>query len=230
MHFVKELFNDSITDKTHKKFIRYSRGGFIVLLLEVSKPSNLVKVSSSFHIADEMISFLSEIIQDEILVKGTITHNKDIDFDFDKFKIEILDKKLNNGIYKYKFSQPINLSEKIDFLNVHKTLLNFKTENFSLSMKSSFPKPSKEIECGFVKAKFPFEFFEKFRENFLFDVENKKFKKIKVECYATIDDIVIPKNIKDYSKAREEAKKKGKLKRTLEVDDIKTQKEISFLV
>jgi hypothetical protein len=63
----------------------------------------------------------------------------------------------------------------------------------------------------------------------LFDINVDSFKKIEVNNDFIITDIILPKNEKDFAKMRENAERKGKVVRTLKIDDKVEKKEVEFV-
>jgi hypothetical protein len=86
------------------------------------------------------------------------------------------------------------------------------------------PKPGGKIKEDFCKAVMPAGLLNEFVW------ETKDFKKAIIKHVFIINELLVPKEYEnDYSQARVMAKRKGKLKRTIEFDGKKIEKEAEFV-
>ena len=70
------------------------------------------------------------------------------------------------------------------------------------------------------------KYYEKAKEEFFWDLPNGK--KISVEHNFIIENIIQPKDEKDFARIRELAKRKGKIIRKATIDGEESTKEINF--
>ncbi len=219
MHYIKDIFEGKETEHAHKKFIRYSKGNFTgpIITLKVMKKG--IKVHSSFHIIDELLHLMAGHLKDrEIMVKGTLSWNKDLSPDLEKSGIKYMKVTKSRGIFKYILNNNIILSNFLENLGDYNILLSFKEEDISLSTKNTFPKPNKEISKDFCKSLFPQNLAKKVLSDFAFDIKDLKgVKEIQIEHDIIINDIHLPKG-EPFEIARKLAKREGILKRTVTVN------------
>ena len=231
MHYIKDIFEENITEHAHDKFVRYSKGNFVGPLLNMRIVGSNIKFNGSFHYVDELLFFIAEILGDkEIHVKGSLVWNKDLAPELAELGIKYSKVTKSRGIFKYILDNDIHMQEFMNKMGKYNILLNVKDENLSMVTKSSFPKPSKEFSSDFCKCTFPKEYLDKIFSNFCFDIKNTAIKKVQLRHEIEVDDIQVP-NIDNFEEARKLAKRIGKLRRYVSVNDgPEEMKEISFKV
>ena len=232
MNFIKKIFENKIDETVHLQFERYSRGTFEDrALVEIDKTKNHVKIKTSFEFANEFVSFLASKIKDNSHVSGVIiTNNKELQ---DKVKFEIAGVSQFAGIKKLQVATDISKEDLLDALKQFPHalfLLTFNTEYGSLTTKQKSPKSPKPGADKEAKADFcTFKTEDiNFYKEFLFDYD-KNFTKAKIKHTLFIEELVVPKEYANNpALARVNAKRKGKIKRIVDIDGTTFEKEIKF--
>lgn len=232
MNFIKKLFENKIDESVHHQFERYSKGTFEdKALVEIDKTKNNLKIKTSFEFANEFVLFLASKIKDTAHVSGVIiTNNKEFK---DKVKFEIADVTQFAGIKKFQIATDTSKDDLLDAMNKFPNalfLLTFNTNYGSLTTKQKSPKsakagPDKEAKADFCT--FKTEDINFYKE-FLFDY-GKDFLKAKIKHTFIIEELVVPREYaNDPALARVKAKRKGKIKRIIDIDGSASEKEIKF--
>lgn len=234
--FIKKIFNGKRDSWTHVQFQRFSRGEFKDRAILVIKNLNgKYSISSTPEYANEMVFSLAEKNRnDKIKVNGSIFSTKDL-----KNELNFSSLKQFMGIKQYKIDNEMTGNQILEVCEKYpKSFIafSFKTKNDELKIKDKAPKsakPSNKAEeapkIDFCKLKTSDK---KLVEDFVFDDEIKEnWKKIEIKHDFLITDIIIPdelKNEKDFAKIRENADRKGKIVREIDIDGKKIRKEIDF--
>ena len=229
MHFIKSIFEDKTDDETHKKLVRYSKGVFEGPKIKLKIVGKNVKINSSFHYVDEFYTFIfKKIMTSKIDISGSVIFNEDISNKIEELGLVVEQKVSSRGIYKIKFSGNIGIDE-LKELKKYKILFNYSSDDFSIKVKNSYPKPNKEFTYDFCKFGFSKEFLDCFLEEFLFDLENLE-KEVLIEHKIEVFDVELPKKITDFETARLEAVRIGKVTREVFVDGLKKTTQKDFKV
>ena len=215
MHYLKEIYEGRLdSDHARRKFIRYSKGEFVGPKVNLAVKGKTLKLKTSFHCVDEVLKLAAERVGDKkVHVKGKIIWNESLDSRFESVGASYSKLTKSMGLYKYVLDNEVNLKSFLEAFWDYKLLLSFNTEEVKVKSKSDFPKPHKEIVSDFCKADFPLDMKERVLDLFAFDVEEDNIKTFNVRHDIIVDEVVMPQNITDYKKAREEAKRVGKIKR-----------------
>lgn len=231
MHYIKDLFKNKKTEHAHKKFIRYSKGNFTGPLIKIRVSKKNIRLNGSFHITNEILMLMGEALGDrEISVKGNLSWNKDLSPDLEKTGIKYLKVVKSRGIFNYKLENVVKLKDMVKNLIEYYLLINFKTDDYSLTTKPKYPKPNKEISKDFCKSVFPATMTDKILSEFAWDVKEEKIKEIMIEHSIIVDDIQMP-DTDDFDEIRRLAKRCGTLKRTVTVNkDEPVVTEIKFCI
>lgn len=217
MHYIKDLFEGKETEHAHEKFIRYSKGNFTGPLINIKISKSSIKLNSSFHLVDEILTLMADHHgNEEIEIKGTLSWNKDLAPDLAKIGIKYLKVVKARGIFNYTLLNTVKFKEFVDNLGDYYILINFKTDESKLSTKPKLPKPNKEITADFCKTIFPGSMAKRILGEFAFDVP-KTAKDIKIRHEIVIEDIDLPQ-VSSFDEARRLAKRIGKLKRYISID------------
>lgn len=242
MHFIKEiiLLGQKISEETHEKFTRYGRGEFDGPSISIKKLGNLLKINGSI----DYINIIGEIIlknskQSHFSISGKIFSKDDrISSELEKGEIKILKygKKLGTSAFDLNGTYP---SEKIlkiyeNFGNKAHILLNLKSKDrkWSLKSKKNLPKLGSNNE-NFFSATLGIEALPYIDNEILFDDVGKKVfnDEIKISHKYLIQELLIPDEYENnFKEARVHAKRKGIIRRFIEIDRVKKEKEINFEV
>jgi hypothetical protein len=117
--------------------------------------------------------------------------------------------------------------EKVSYF----TLLDLEGDGFKLKIKKKLPKPGKDadkIDNKFCQFEADNRFYSVIKEDLFWDMPEAK--KINISHKIIIEQIILPKEEKDYAKIRELAKRKGKLIRNAIVDGKELSKELDLEV
>ena len=104
-------------------------------------------------------------------------------------------------------------------------------EGFKLKIKKKLPKPGKsekKIDNGFCQLEADEKYYSKIKEDFFWDMPETK--KISISHEIIVNEVVMPKDEKDFAKIREIAKRKGKIIRNGKIDDKEIISEKEFVV
>lgn len=231
MHYIKDIFEDTPTQHSHDKFIRYSKGVFVGPLINIKFTKTNVKISASFHFVDELLVLATKVLGNkDIFVKGSIVWNEDLSPKLATFGIKYSKVSKSRGIYKYQLENEVRFKDFIDSMRNYNILLTMKTDEVSVSTKSSFPKPNKEFGADFCKAIFPKSMAKEILAEFCFDVKEKAPKDVRITHTLEVNDIILPKDAPNFEVARREAKRVGLIKREVTVDGKQTLTEKEFSV
>lgn len=231
MHYVKDIFQDKVTEHAHNKFVRYSKGDFVGPLITVKKTKANIKIAASFHFVDELLILISKTLKNQTVhIKGTLVWNEDLSEKLSKLGIKYSKVTKSRGIFKYVLENDVNITDFVDAMNDYHLLVTIKHEEVSLTTKSSFPKPNKEFTGDFCKATFPVSMEKTILEEFAFDVKEPKLKQVQIKHRILVDDIVLPEDTSDFEVARREAKRVGEIERSVSVnggDPVITKKKFN---
>lgn len=245
MNFIKNAIDGKQDEMTHKQFRRFGKGVFNKKgMLQIKRTKIGFSIKSSFEYLDGFLFFISENLNKEVEVSGTIQGNSDLEGKSAKFGLSGEKKnamgvkkfKLNNGMLSSGRLKEMLVDFKDEFL-----LLSVSAQGMSLISKEGLPKPGKndkdEKEGGKeAKDKIDFckiecednDFSRKLIKELLFDVD-KDFKNAIVKHSFIIDGFDIPKEYSnDFAKSRLYAWRIGKIKRELDIDGYVTIKEFDF--
>lgn len=225
MHYIRDVFTKTPTEHAHNKFVRYSKGEFVGPLMKVKFMSKNIKLYGSFHFVDELLMLLADYLGNKVIhVKGTLVWNEDLAPQLAKLGIKYSKVTKSRGIFKYVLDNDVHFKDFVETLSKFNLLVNIKTDEISLVTKTSFPKPNKEFSKDFCKATFPLELADRIKDEFFFDVKDKKIKEVEVKHSIVIDDIHLPKDYTDFEEARQNAKREGKVTREIELNKKETIK------
>lgn len=226
---MKEIFQKNYTQHAHDKLVRYSKGEFTGPLIKAKFTSNSVKLYTSFHFIDEILILLANHLGNvKVKIKGSLIWNKDLSKDLQQLGIMYSKVSKARGIFKYTLDNEVLLKDFVDLFSTYNLLVNFKYENVSVAMKSSLPKPNKEITADFCKLTLPKEMETILREEFLFDIK-EKCKEVEISHKIIVDDIILPpEEDLDFEMKRRLAKRKGTLYRKIIIDNKDTLSQVNF--
>ena len=159
------------------------------------------------------------------IVKGAIVTTLDININFKE-------KKQFQGVKRYIIEKDMSGKEILKLLQEYPKAffgLTFNSEKSKLRIKPKAPKSGKP---GKGNDKPKTNFCKLVTENsdvgpaFVFETPN--FKNAVIEHTYFIDDIIKPSGETDYAKIREMAKRKGRIKRSAEIDNKTYNSELEF--
>lgn len=226
--FIRKIFQNKQDNSVHRHFIRFGKGNYgMRAVMNVAKQKDKIKISSTFEYANDLVEFILSILN-SVKVSGII---------LSKTEVPGLTGRKKSGLFNYEIDREMKKEELKKILgSCYFVLLDCSMSGIELKTKKKLPKPGKGSE-GKINDKFCVmtlenKYFQKFHEEFLFDIPSE-FKKARIEHTYDIRDIVIPDELKksnDFAKMREEAKRKGKLIRKIIIDKKKKISEKEMIV
>lgn len=224
--FIKKIFQNNADESVHRQFIRFGKGIFEKRAVINVKKSTNIEISTSSDFANDLVLFICDLAGN-INAEGIVLSRE---------QISEFNSKKKKELFSHDIKKKFNSDELKKIAgSSYASLLDCSAEGILLKIKKKLQKPSKKKEAK-VDEKFCIlsldrKYFQKFHDEFLFDLANE-FKKVHIEHKYIINEIIIPKEFekeKDFEKVRQLAKKKGKLIRKIVVDGKESEKEIDFL-
>lgn len=236
MHFIKEIIQgDPDQEHIHLRFKRYGRGEFAGPSIGIKEKSGFLKINAS----DGYAEALGEILAGEDCVfefSGNIISRDDLTDFLEGQKIEIEKAAKKKGVNNYTVkanasSQTLRgLYEKLKGALVFLDIKSAGGKEF-LKTKKKPPKPGSGADAKFCSAVLESSKKEELIEKICFDLDKKDFREASILHTYVIEDLAVPEEYKkDPAKARIHAKRKGTLKRMIEVDGVKRENEYDLLV
>tara|TARA_Y100000310_G_scaffold335401_1_gene417373 strand:- start:1048 stop:1746 length:699 start_codon:yes stop_codon:yes gene_type:complete len=230
MNFVKKVFNGEIDESVHTQFTRFGKGDYKGRFPLSIWKTKKVKIRTSFEFANDLFSLCSKFGGGK--VSGLVLSKKEISNVMKENNIQGNSEEKRSGLY-YQNNIPEQELEKEQLIelgeNAYFVLLDIEGEDFKLKTKKKLPKPGKsegKIDDKFCQLEADEKYYSKIKEDFFWDMPDSK--KINVKHEVIINELILPKDEKDFAKIRELAKRKGKIIRKAVIDDKETEKEIDF--
>ncbi|NHJ24340.1 MAG: hypothetical protein EAX89_07175 [Candidatus Lokiarchaeota archaeon] len=260
MHFLKRIIETPILEdptqnymEVHRHFYRYSKGIFIGPALKISQSKTKITLKGSHEYEDLIQELVVRSIKDQLIqfeIKGTLITGSDpsnlissLGFNWDikrstgqtkNYKATILDRTNRDQLLK-----AIETLRKNSYLLIS---LNVNA-NCKITTKKNIPQPSKKkIEDDDINQRIQFctgylvnsennleILIEEALPDFRSEIPND-WKSITILNNYKITDIILPTNIQDSRLLRIMAIRKGKLIRTVEIDNEVIEKQYSFVV
>ncbi len=231
--FIKKIFEGKTDDLVHVQFQKFSRGEFknkAVILYSQSKGK--YTLSTTYEYANEFVRALAEKLGDnKTKITGVIVSTRDL-----KGEVNFVSIKQFAGVKQYIIDGEMSGKEIINLCNklpIASFSLSFKVGDTELKIKPKAPisgKPSTKADAG-PKADFCklYAMNKDIIKAFVFDTEiNDLTKKAEINNTYVINDIILPKGETDPLKIRTLAVRKGKIIRTVKIDDKIVTKEHDF--
>lgn len=229
MHYLRQVVSGGVDEWVHDRFIRYGKGAFDGPVISAEKKGKAVKVSASWEYATSLLGLFSSL-EGGIQVKGMVFAKRNLSGELKDFlKIS---KEKKGKLYSAEVSGEIEaeaLKGLLLMIPDASILLDATHGKSRLKCKKKLPKPGSGQDDSFASAQLEERLFPLLREEFFFDVEGE-FGKIRVSHKYRIDELVPPDGVSDSARIRLEAKRKGTLTRTVEVDGISSTKAYPLLV
>ena len=215
--FIKKIFEGNADEQVHRQFVRFSRGSFLGRAALNLVKKDRIKLGGSFEFANDFVNLASEL--GDARFSGIILNRSEVS--------DLGAVKKKNSLSEYNV-QDIS-SEKIkEIKNSYSMLLDADGQGFSLKMKKKLPKPGKsgelKIDDKFCILEADLRYWDKIKDFFMLpDCSRAKISHVYI-----IDEVVVDRNEKDFSKMRESARKRGKIVRKMIVDGQEIREEKSF--
>lgn len=229
MDHIKELMTgDQSQDHVHQKFVKYSKGAFSGPMLSIKKTGVNLKVNGSYDYADAVAGVILKNSPGTIKASGNVYSRTEIKTPYStKAK-----KKLGVCITEIKAEADASALKSLYEQSKDATfLIDIEAAGAKMKAKKKPPKPGSGSDDQFFAATIPGTMIDAVMKDILFDVQNKNFKEANISHAYQINEIVIPEEYKkDAAKARTMAKRKGTLKRRVEIDGVATETEKELMV
>ncbi len=229
MHYIRDIFENKENDHAHSKFVRYSKGIFTGPMLTLKFEKSQVKVSTSFHLVDELLFFIAQKIGDcELDVRGSLSWNKDLGLELERNGIKYLKASKSRGIFKYELKNKVKFKSFVETFINYNLFISFEVNDIKFTCKDKAPKASDEVVADFCKLKIPYEYVDSFMKDFCFDIKDKSLKNIEISNGIEINDIIFPAGKLSFEDIRRLSKRKGKIIRKIIInkkDETKHEKE-----
>ncbi|MBU2616526.1 MAG: hypothetical protein KKB79_00925 [Nanoarchaeota archaeon] len=233
MNFIKKIVDKNFDESVHHQFQKFSKGEFHNrAVIDVKKSSKKYTIATSAEFANGLVRTVAEILgEGKTNITGAIVSTTDL-----KGEIEFKEIKQFQGVKKYLMDTEMSGTKIISLLDkLPKAFfaLSFEVGDTKLKIKPKAPKSGKPGSKGEDRPKADFckivTTDKGLVDDFLFDVGD--FSKVSVNHTFLIEDIVISDELKktgDFTRMREEAKRKGRILRIIYVDGKESQSEFEF--
>jgi hypothetical protein len=260
MHFLTELIKTPILqDPTknhmniHRHFYRYSKGDFIGPALKISKTSAKITLKGTHEYEDLILELVGKSIsntESDFEIKGKLITGSDLQGTITNLGLNWVLKKSTGQTKNYKADilDQINKKQLLQAVDTFREnsylLLSFAVNpNCKATTKKNIPQPSKKkVDEDDVNKRIQFcngvlsnteanlkMVLDSAIPDFTSEIPNKWKSLIILNNYK-INEIELPKNIKDSRLLRIMAIRKGKMFRSIDIDGELIEKQYSFTV
>lgn len=233
---IKKILQKQITPDVHRVFVRYSVGEFEKEPFKIKKEKERYLVKAGFEYLNFFHQFLSRNLKSkEITIEGAIESIKNLASSLKEKGLVFSEKKRfgkpgKKFIFKkQKIPFPTYLKIIKEFFGEY-LLLEVKTEEASLKLKSLTTPKLGQLTENFITLELSPSLFLSFKEDYLFDI-GEEFKEAVIKHWYFIEEISVDENLlkTNPEKARKEAKRKGRILREIYLNGKKFKKyEIKF--
>lgn len=217
--FIKKLFENKADEACHAQFTRFGKGTYPGRAAIAFQKSANLKLKGSYEYANDFVNLVLDLGPAKF--SGIIMSREDLGFDNCKKK---------PGVFVYEVENVDHNKIKEIFPKSYCLLLDAIGPGIDLKTKKKLPKPGKsgdaKIDDGFTVLNTDLKNLHKIKEAFLWDTPDCK--KCKAKHVYEITNLIMPKDEKDFEKIRLMTKRKGKIKRILEIDGKEEVKEKEF--
>ncbi|MFW9771464.1 MAG: hypothetical protein ACFFFB_00585 [Candidatus Heimdallarchaeota archaeon] len=260
MHFIKKIIETPILENPaknqmfiHRHFYRYSRGDFTGPALKISKTSAKITLKGSHEYEDLILELVTRSIpnSDEVFeIKGNLITGSDIQEQLSQLGLS-WNLKMSTGKtknFKSDIKERIKKEKLLEIIDPLRTnsylLLSFNINpNCKITTKKNIPQPSKKkIEEDDVNQRIQFctgylnntnknvnYILDSALSDFISEIPDK-WKVILILNNYKINDIILPKDVKDSRILRIIAIRKGILMRSIEIDGDLIEKQYNIVV
>ena len=258
MHFLRKVvesphLEDPAKDhiNVHRHFYRYSKGEFSGPTLKITKTNTRTTLRGSFEYEDLIQEIVtSTIFEDEIEIKGVLITGIDSSELIRSLGLDWNLKKSTGKTKNYKaiINDIVKKDILIDIIEMFREtgylLVSFNLNAIcKVTTKNRIPQPSKKkADDSEINKRIQFctgvinpkdKNIDLIVDNALLDFKSEipeKWKNITIRNFYKIEEIIIPKDVKDTRMLRILATRKGKLIRSLDIDGEIREKQYSVVV
>jgi hypothetical protein len=258
MHFLKKIIESPILEDpakqhidVHRHFYKYSKGEFIGPALKITKTNTRITLKGTHEYEDLILeSVVNTLSEEEVQIKGILISGNDISDLITSLGFDWMLKKSTSQTQNYKAkilstTDKETLLESIEaFRKTSYYLISFNVSpTCKVTTKNRIPQPSqKKVEEDDVSKRI------QFCTGVLNNTENnlrtvldlvlsdfkaelpEKWKTITITNNYRITDIILPEDVDNWGLKRILAIRKGKLIRSLDIDQEIIEKQYNFVV
>jgi len=228
---IAKIFSGEFDSEVHSDFVKFSRGVFENrYLLEGKKQKDKWGVKTSSEFANFLVRRCLEKFGGRFDFKGAIIYTKNIK---EELGFDVENVKSYMGIKQFLINTAISSEDILGLMEKYPKAfyaLSFSGNGFELKIKAKPPKSGKPGKKGEDEPKADFCSLKTSDPEIIKDLffDFSSFKEIRIKHTLEIRDIEIPKNYKTPEEMRELAKRKGVVKRFIDVDGQKKVSEKEF--
>jgi hypothetical protein len=230
MNFLKYMCNGQEHPLSRKKFRRFGLGTYEREEFIMKVTGKNITIQSGFDFGDVLFGIMARLVKEPVELSGAvITKDKSVSGKIEEAGLTIVSQRAGKYVVKGTVDAS-KLSDLFEEFKDYLVLFNLKSGNYTLKVKPSPPKPGSMKE-KFATGRFELGDLDLLKQEFLFDIDVDKFKKILIKSRFIIENIETPKEFEnDAVKARLNAIRNGKIIRDIDVDGNVTTTEHKFSV
>ncbi len=232
MNIIKNIFEGNVTEEDHGEFVKFGKGVFDCrYLIEARKQKHSWAIKTGPEFVNSIVKMCLQKASEEVEVSGVIVSTfkiEDSDLPIERVKqfMGVKQAMINAKIAPAKILAAMEKYRRAFFA------LSFSAPFCQLKVKAKAPKNAKPKAAGEKEPKAEFCSLKtsdaSIVKDILFDIP--EFKEVKIKHSIAINEIMLPRGVSDPVQLRELSKRKGVLKREIEVDGRKSVKEANFEV
>ncbi|MFH0861207.1 MAG: hypothetical protein V1921_08390 [Candidatus Altiarchaeota archaeon] len=229
MNLIKSILEGRSDEWIHQRFTKYGKGEFKGPSVDV-KVSKDVKLSATVDYVTLLEWVAAKNCSDDLNVNGTIIAKEDLKGKIDAFEVGRTSNK--KGVYTAEVSGTIKaeaLREAYDRIPGAYFLLNLTSKGCKIKTKTKLPKPGSGPDTGFCTATFDIGALADIKGEIFFDHAGD-FREASASHIYIIKELAAPAGVKDPARIRLEAKRKGRIVRTVKADGVTKVTENEFSV
>ena len=222
-NIIKKIFEGVNDDEVHNAFIKFSKGTFNDrYLLDAKAQKDKWAIKAGAEYVNTIVEKCLRKSPEKVTVKGVIVSTMDlreeVEFEFERVKQFM-------GIKQLIINTELNRDDLLALMErLPKAFfaLSFKGDDFDLKVKAKAPKGAKpnnkgdkEVKADFCTLKTPDK---EIIDELFFDI-GKDWKIAKVNHTIVLDKIELPSGVTDPVQIRAQAKKGGKIVRSVKIDE-----------
>ncbi len=251
MNFLKEIFRgNSEQDYIHQKFVKYGRGEFEGPAITVKKTGNSINVKGSYDYSNILGWIIAKNSSQNLIrgqsprssetkglglkISGSIISKNLTEVSLEGYGIKPVKSKKKSGIFTFDIKGVFSsgsIKNLYEDLKDSAILFDISSEKGNLKTKKKIPNPGAKMDRQFCSASLNSSALNEIANEIIFDDGVGEFKEIKMSHRYLINELLIPEEYKnDPATARVKAKRKGIIKRILEIDGKITGKEHDLMV
>jgi hypothetical protein len=234
MNYINFIAKGEMNEEVHNALTRYGPGDFTKEELIISISKNKIKIQGGLDMVNPIQRFVASVCRSEVTYKGAIPTTRDVGSELDELGVGYEEaRRFGKKGKKYEINATLSPDKALQLVNQLYSfflLVDLKSEDCKTKVKKKDTPKIGSLSPKFVTGEIPADNLEKVKEVFLFDADFDKAKKVVVTHTFVVSDIILDEELlkQDALAARLQAKRKGTLKRKIDVDGTVAEKEYSF--